>query len=146
MKKGLKILGITLLVLILIALITGFVKYRMLASAAEKRYGNLGESSPILTQDGFSFRDLNKNGKLDVYEDRRANVESRVRDLVSQMSLEEKAGTMYITMIGISPDAEPVDKPFIPKSPMDFMAITMLPQSSEMLIDKKMNSFNIIHS
>jgi beta-glucosidase len=146
MKKVLKIVGITLLALILIVLITGFVKYLMLASAAEKRYEKLGESSPILTQDDFSFRDLNKNGKLDVYEDRRAPIESRVKDLVSQMSLEEKAGTMYITMIGISPEAEPVDKPFIPKSPMDFMAITMLPQSSEMLVDKKMTSFNIIHS
>ena len=127
-------------------MITGFVKYRKLASAAEKRYETLGEPSPVLIQDGFSFRDLNKNGKLDIYEDHRAPVEARVRDLVSQMTLEEKAGTMYITMIGISPEAEPVDKPFIPKSPMDFMAITMLPQSSEMLIDKKMNSFNIIHS
>ena len=146
MKKALKIAGIILLTLILLALITGFVKYRMLASDAEKRYEKLGESSPVLTEDGFSFRDLNKNGKLDVYEDRRAPVEARVKDLVSQMSLEEKAGAMYITMIGISPEAEPVDKPFIPKSPMDFMAITMLPQSSEMLVDKKMNSFNIIHS
>ncbi len=117
-----------------------------MASSAKERYAQLGEPSPVLTQNGFSFRDLNKNGKLDTYEDRRAPVEDRVRDLVGQMSLEEKAGAMYITMIGISPDAEPVDKPFIPKSPVDFMAITMLPQSSEMLIDKKMNSFNIIHS
>jgi beta-glucosidase len=132
--------------LILIALIAGFIKYQLLASAAAERYETLGESSPVLTEDGFSFRDMNKNGKLDVYEDRREPVEARVKDLVSQMSLEEKAGAMYITMIGISPDAEPVDRPFIPKSPMDFMALTMLPQSSEMLIDKKMNSFNIIHS
>jgi len=146
MKKALKIGGMALLGLILIALIAGFIKYQLLASAAAERYETLGESSPVLTEDGFSFRDMNKNGKLDVYEDRREPVEARVKDLVSQMSLEEKAGAMYITMIGISPDAEPVDRPFIPKSPMDFMALTMLPQSSEMLIDKKMNSFNIIHS
>ena len=146
MKKVLKIVGIVLVALILVALIAGFIKYQLLASAAEERYETLGESSPTLTEDGFSFRDLNKNGKLDTYEDRREPVEARVNDLVSQMSLEEKAGAIYITMIGISPDAEPVDRPFIPKSPMDFMAITMLPQSSEMLIDKKMNSFNIIHS
>lgn len=146
MKKVLKIVGIVLMALILVALIAGFIKYQLLASAAEERYETLGESSPTLTEDGFSFRDLNKNGKLDTYEDRREPVVARVNDLVSQMSLEEKAGAMYITMIGISPDAEPVDRPFIPKSPMDFMAITMLPQSSEMLIDKKMNSFNIIHS
>jgi beta-glucosidase len=146
MKKALKIGGMALLGLILIALIAGFIKYQLLASAAEERYETLGEYSPTLTEDGFYFRDLNKNGKLDTYEDRREPVEARVNDLVSQMSLEEKAGAMYITMIGISPDAEPVDRLFIPKSPMDFMALTMLPQSSEMLIDKKMNSFNIIHS
>ena len=146
MKKALKIIGIGLLALILITLITGFVKYRKMASKASKRYEQLGDPSPVLTQGGITFRDLNKNGKLDVYEDQRASVEDRVQDLVSQMSLEEKAGAMYITMIGITPDAQPVDKPFIPKSPMDFMAIAMLPQSSEMLIDKKMNSFNIIHS
>ncbi len=146
MKKALKIGGIALLVFILIALIAGLIKYQTLASAAKERYKKLGEPAPTLTQDGFSYRDLNKNGKLDIYEDRRAPTEARVRDLVSRMSLEEKAGSMYISMIGISPEAEPVDKPFIPKSPMDFMAITMLPQSSEMLIDNKMNSFNIIHS
>ena len=146
MKKALKIGGLLILAIVVIAMITGFVKYRKMASVAEKRYEQLGEASPELNVDGFTFRDLNKNGSLDIYEDSRQPIEARVNDLVSQMSLEEKAGAMFITMIGISPDAEPVDKPFIPKSPMDFMAITMLPQSSEMLIDKKMNSFNIIHS
>ncbi len=103
MKKALKITGIVLLALVLIASITGFVKYRKMASSAKERYAQLGEPSPVLTHNGFSFRDLNKNGKLDTYEDRRAPVEDRVKDLVGQMSLEEKAGTMYITMIGISP-------------------------------------------
>ena len=38
-----------------------------------------------------SFRDLNKNGRLDPYEDPRRPISERVEDLLSQMTLEEKA-------------------------------------------------------
>ncbi len=48
-----------------------------------------------LTQDGFTFRDLNKNGKLDPYEDSRLDVETRVNDLLSQMNVQEKAGLLF---------------------------------------------------
>jgi beta-glucosidase len=48
----------------------------------------------ILTQDGLQFRDLNKNGALDPYEDWRLPVSRRVADLISKMTLEEKAGLM----------------------------------------------------
>lgn len=34
--------------------------------------------------------DLNKNGRMDVYEDPKADIEHRVTDLLSQMTLEEK--------------------------------------------------------
>jgi beta-glucosidase len=40
------------------------------------------------------FKDLNKNGKLDVYEDWRQTPQARAKDLVRQMTLEEKAGAM----------------------------------------------------
>lgn len=36
------------------------------------------------------FRDFNKNGKLDVYEDYRKPIEQRVQDLLSKMTIEEK--------------------------------------------------------
>ncbi len=52
-------------------------------------------SSTQMTQDGFAFRDLNKNGKLDPYEDARLSVEERVEDLLKRMTLEEKAGLMF---------------------------------------------------
>ncbi len=39
-----------------------------------------------------TFRDLNKNGKKDVYEDSKASIEERVNDLLPRLSLEEKAG------------------------------------------------------
>ncbi len=49
-------------------------------------------SAPILTIEGRTFRDLNRNGKLDKYEDWRLPSAVRAADLVSQMTLEEKAG------------------------------------------------------
>ena len=48
----------------------------------------------ILEDDGYAFKDLNKNGKLDVYEDWRVDIDERVADLVSQMSLEMKLGNL----------------------------------------------------
>ena len=56
-------------------------------------------------EDNFPYRDLNKNGKLDIYEDSRQPVESRVEDLLSQMTLEEKAGQMFHPPVMIKPDA-----------------------------------------
>ncbi|WP_339230504.1 glycoside hydrolase family 3 N-terminal domain-containing protein [Oceanobacillus sp. FSL K6-2867] len=47
--------------------------------------------------DGKEFRDLNANGELDSYEDWRLPVEERVDDLLSKMTVEEKAGLMLIS-------------------------------------------------
>jgi beta-glucosidase len=41
-----------------------------------------------------AFRDLNRNGQLDPYEDSRLTPEARADDLVRRMTLEEKAGAM----------------------------------------------------
>ena len=48
----------------------------------------------ILSIDGLAFKDLNRNGKLDKYEDWRLPVEERAKDLASQMSIEQIAGLM----------------------------------------------------
>jgi beta-glucosidase len=69
-------------------------------------------SQPILgTKNGklikagsLEFKDLNKNGKLDKYEDWRLPVDVRVKDLVAQMTLEEKAGFMLISTTRMSGD------------------------------------------
>jgi beta-glucosidase len=45
----------------------------------------------------LSFKDLNKNKKLDKYEDWRLPIAERVKDLVSQMTIEEKLGFMLIS-------------------------------------------------
>jgi len=54
--------------------------------------------------DGMSFRDLNKNNELDQYEDYRINNAQRVEDLISQMTLEEKVGTLFHPPVTINPD------------------------------------------
>lgn len=53
------------------------------------------KSRLIQTENGFAYRDLNKNGKLDIYEDPRQPITSRVEDLLSQMTLAEKAGMLF---------------------------------------------------
>ncbi|MFT7483147.1 MAG: beta-glucosidase, partial [Oceanospirillaceae bacterium] len=48
----------------------------------------------LLTVDRYAFKDLNKNGKLDAYEDWRLSVDERAQDLAKQMSKEQIAGLM----------------------------------------------------
>jgi beta-glucosidase len=54
----------------------------------------VSHSAPVLTLGGLRFRDLNRDGKLDPYEDWRLGPAARARDLVARMTLEEKAGAM----------------------------------------------------
>tara|TARA_R110000796_G_scaffold37722_4_gene95400 strand:- start:311441 stop:313801 length:2361 start_codon:yes stop_codon:yes gene_type:complete len=48
----------------------------------------------ILTVDKYAFKDLNKNGTLDKYEDWRLSADERAKDLASKMTLEQIAGLM----------------------------------------------------
>ena len=48
----------------------------------------------ILEEEGLAFKDLNRDGKLDVYEDWRQPPEARAKDLAAQLSIEEIAGLM----------------------------------------------------
>ena len=48
----------------------------------------------LLTVNGFAFKDLNRNGKLDVFEDWRKSAEERASDLASKMTIEQIAGLM----------------------------------------------------
>jgi beta-glucosidase len=49
---------------------------------------------PILRLDDLRFRDLDRSGTLDPFEDWRLAPDARARDLVARMTLEEKAGAM----------------------------------------------------
>ena len=65
----------------------------------------IGQSQPDLQSrsvatlkvKNLTFKDLNKNKKLDQYEDWRLPISVRVNDLISQMTLEEKLGFMLIS-------------------------------------------------
>lgn len=57
----------------------------------------------LLEQDGYLFKDLNKNGKLDPYEDWRLTINERIEDLVQQLPVAVIAGLMlYSTHQAIS--------------------------------------------
>jgi beta-glucosidase len=84
----------------------------------------------------FQWRDLNKNGKLDVYEDSRQPVEARVNDLLRQMTLEEKAGEMFINGARVNDDGSIEDKPA--KGMFAFA-----PNALRLMKEKKMNHFNL---
>ncbi|QXD15383.1 glycoside hydrolase family 3 C-terminal domain-containing protein [Rhodocaloribacter litoris] len=91
-------------------------------------------AAPRLTVDGYTFRDLNKNGRLDPYEDARRPVEERVEDLLGQMTLAEKAGLMFINGVVVSEDGSLEGPP----PPGSFGA-----SAPELIREKRMNSFNI---
>lgn len=146
MKKALKIIGIILGSIIVIIIVIALIFSAGKGKAAKELYAQLGEEAPELIVDGYTFRDLNKNGSLDVYEDYRADIEARVDDLVGQMTLEEKAGTMFVSMTGMTAEGLPYDKPKLSKDPFDMLIALMVPPASELLVTKKLNSYNILNA
>ncbi len=61
-------------------------------------------TAKILKKNNLSFKDLNQNGKIDKYEDWRLPLETRVQDLVSKMTIEEKVGFMLISTSRLAGD------------------------------------------
>lgn len=51
----------------------------------------------LIQSDGLEFKDLNKNGQLDPYEDWRRSPQERARDLASRMSIDQIAGLMLFS-------------------------------------------------
>lgn len=83
-----------------------------------------------------AYRDLNKNGKLDVYEDRKQPIEVRITDLIAQMTIEEKAGMMFINGVTINDDGTLDRKP----DAKGFAA--RLPTAPEYINGQHLNHFN----
>ncbi|EPD84918.1 beta-glucosidase [Microbacterium sp. oral taxon 186 str. F0373] len=72
----------------------------------------------LTAPDGARFRDLNGNGVMDRYEDPRLSADERAADLVARMSLEEKCGLMFQTVIEVGEEGELLEAPGrISKSP-----------------------------
>ena len=55
----------------------------------------MADITPILEVDGLKFKDMKKNGSLDVYEDWRAETDDRIADLIAQMTPEEEVGLLF---------------------------------------------------
>jgi beta-glucosidase len=85
------------------------------------------------TDEGVRYRDLNGNGRLDPYEDPRRGVEERVDDLLGRLSLEEKVGLMFQTVIEAGADGSVVEQAGrISKSP-----------TSVVIREKHLSHFNV---
>jgi beta-glucosidase len=61
-------------------------------------------SAKLLTVNGMQFKDLNRNGQLDKYEDWRLSNDERAKDLLSKMSVEQKVGFMLISTTRLKND------------------------------------------
>ena len=64
------------------------------------------EDPVILEYENYFYRDLNRNGRLDVYEDSRNLTSMRVEDLLAQMTISEKVGQMMHPALSIKPNLE----------------------------------------
>jgi beta-glucosidase len=139
MKKIIKIIGVVLLsILALVVILIGYI-FISAKIRSSKNLSGLGEEAKTITVDGFAFRDLNKNGKLDPYEDRRQPVEKRVDDLLGQMTVEEKAGTMFYTIISTNSQGDLSEAPEFG----DVFSF-LFPSNSESIIVQKINHFNLL--
>ncbi len=132
-KTLLKVVGSVLaVVLVLVLAVLGYFVYGR-ASAIRAARKQMSAPVDTLQAEGLAFRDLNKNGKLDPYEDRRLPTAARVEDLLRQMTLEEKAGMMFHNAVFPGDDGE-IAGPFTP--------MNLFPVEAA-LFDKKMNFFNL---
>lgn len=69
----------------------------------------IDENEPVITINGFTFTDYNKNGKLDIWEDTRLSIDQRIDAIVKAMTNEEKVNLLIGTgMPGIEVLTGPV--------------------------------------
>ena len=109
--------------------------YLKLKKDSQANLAQLNETYELHVGD-LTFGDLNGNGSLDPYEDPRQPIETRVDDLLSQMTLAEKVGLMFQPMIDMGKNGDVAEMPnfFSPLS------------TSEMVVNRHMNHFNIVRS
>ena len=61
----------------------------------------------IITVDGYAFKDLDRDGELDTYEDWREDDAKRTEDLVSKMTIDQKMGLrINDDILSLDPNAE----------------------------------------
>lgn len=87
----------------------------------------------VSTPPETTYRDLNGNGRMDPYENPELSAEERTADLVARLSLEEKVGLLFHTVIEVGPDGTLLETPgAISKSP-----------TTEVVRERFINHFNV---
>src|SRR3954471_19868612 len=85
------------------------------------------------TPNGVRFRDLNRNGLMDPYENPLLSARERATDLLQRLSTREKIGLMFQTVIEVGERGLLLERPGrISKS-----------ATSTVVLDKLMNHFNV---
>jgi len=88
-----------------------------------------------VASDGTRYRDLNRNGRLDPYEDPRLPAQGRAADLIRRLSTAEKVGLLFHTVIEAGTDGGLLTGPGrIAKS-----------ATREVVVDRYLNHFNVHH-
>lgn len=99
--RGVPVRAIWCLAIIVVLCVSSTVN----ASAQKVVQPILGHRSVEILKDGkLEFKDLNKNHKIDRYEDWRLPVDERIKDLISKMTIEEKVGFMIISTTRMAGD------------------------------------------
>ena len=138
MKTLFKILRYVVLTVLVLAVGGVVFFYAYYGITSSRNLGKAGPEAPTLKEQGVTYRDLNKNGRLDPYEDFRRPVAERVEDVLGQMTLEEKAGMLFITIIAMNDDGTLMERPS-PSNPFSFMS----PINSDLVLGRLMNHFNV---
>jgi len=85
--------------------------YNIISQKGGKTLGYTpGSGVGIITDRGYAFKDLNRNGVLDKYEDWRLPAAKRAQDLASQLSIDEIAGLMLYSAHQAIPDSNMSDQ------------------------------------
>ena len=83
-------------------------KFNLISQSKGPVLGYSPESGlSILNIDGYAFKDLNRNGELNVYEDWRCEPVERAKDLAAQMTIDQIAGLMLYSTHTVVMDSIP---------------------------------------
>jgi len=141
MKNPINIILKSLTVFFLFIILAATFYYLNTLRLIENYHSELGPEVKNITIEKVTYRDLNKNGLLDAYENHQLTVEERVNDLVSRMTVEEKAGMMYLAMCRMTNTGDLLDFPIFFGNFKEVFLSLIFPATSKMLIDLKLNHF-----
>lgn len=82
--------------IVIVLSLSSFIPLHKVLAQKETQPNLVVKVKPTLTVNDKTFKDLNGNGQLDPYENWQLSADERARDLVSKMTLEEKAGLLMI--------------------------------------------------